>query len=174
MCVLIVGARQPLGFRPIRKSTARPIVRARRRNVRCTTVALSLPVTIPDADKLDALQLLDQFRPWLSLDDQRYCLVCGKIITGRQIEVSVVATRGNGGLRASCPTERCNSIPMDWVLPTDEILSRVERLADEERRNIAMSSPVIAAVHASAAPDKQPDTGFASWWRKLELRLRRS
>jgi hypothetical protein len=137
-------------------------------------VALSLPVTIPDADKLDALQLLDQFRPWLSLDDQRYCLVCGKIITGRQIEVSVVATRGNSGLRATCPTERCHSIPMDWVLPTDEILSRVERLADEERRNIAMSSSVIAAVHASAAPDKQPDTGFASWWRKLELRLRRS
>jgi hypothetical protein len=186
MCVFVVAAYQPVRFRPIRKSTCRPIVRPTGRNVRCITVALSLPVAVPDTDKLDALQLLDQFRQWRSLDDQRFCLVCGQIITGRQIEVSV-ARRGNGGLRASCPTERCNSIPMDWVLPTDEILSRVERAADEERRNIAMpppviaagrniamSPPVIAAVHASAAPEKQPDTEFASWWRKLGLRLRRS
>jgi len=174
MWVFVVAASQPLRFRPITKSTAGPIVSALGRKVTCITVALSLPVTVPDADKLDALQLLDQFRPWISLDDKRYCLVCGKIITGRQIEVSVVATRGNGGLRASCPTERCNSIPMDWVLPTDEILSRVERLADEERRHIGMSSSVIAAVHASAAPENQPDTGFAPWLHKLGFRLRRS
>jgi hypothetical protein len=36
-------------------------------------------------------------------------------------------------LRLSCPTERCNSIPMDWVLPTDEILAVAEAATSEER-----------------------------------------
>jgi hypothetical protein len=42
-------------------------------------------------------------------------------------------TRENGPLRLSCPTERCNSMPMDWVLPTDEILARMERVTAGER-----------------------------------------
>ena len=62
---------------------------------------------------------------------RRYCLVCGKIITGQQIQVAGGA-RDDGTLRVSCPSERCNSIPMDWVLPTDEILARVEMLAAKE------------------------------------------
>jgi len=84
-------------------------------------------------EQLEALRRLDQFRPWHSLDERRYCLVCGNLITGRQIQVAG-GTRGNGALRLSCPTNSCNSIPMDWVLPTDEILAKVERLAAEERK----------------------------------------
>lgn len=95
-------------------------------------MALSPPAPLTDAEKLDALQRLDQFRQWRSLDDKRYCLVCGKIIAGRQIQV-FGGTRGNGPLRLSCPTEQCNSIPMDWVLPTDEILAVAETAASEER-----------------------------------------
>ena len=95
-------------------------------------MALSPPVKLSDADKLESLRRLDQFRHWRSLDEKRYCLVCGKIITGRQIEVAG-GTRGNGSLRLSCPTERCNSIPMDWVLPTDEILARAKTVTTEER-----------------------------------------
>ena len=94
-------------------------------------MTLSPPITLSNVDKLDALRQLDQFRQWRSLDEKRFCLVCGQIITGRQIKVAG-GTRGNGQLRLSCPTERCNSIPMDWVLPTDEILARVEKLAAEE------------------------------------------
>jgi hypothetical protein len=94
-------------------------------------VALSPPVALSDADKLDALRRLDQFREWRSLDDKRFCLVCGKIIIGRQIQVAG-GTRGNGSQRLSCPTERCNSIPMDWVLPTDEILAVANAAASEE------------------------------------------
>jgi len=97
-----------------------------------STVALSPPITLSDADKLDALRRLDQFRQWRSLDERRYCLVCGKIITGGQIQVAG-GTRENGPLRLSCPTERCNSMPMDWVLPTDEILARMERVTAGER-----------------------------------------
>jgi len=79
------------------------------------------------------LSRLDQFRQWHSLEEKRYCLVCGTLISGRQIQVGG-GTRGNGPLRLSCPTKQCNSIPMDWVLPTDETLAKVEKLAAEERK----------------------------------------
>ena len=87
--------------------------------------------TLSDADKLDVLRRLDQFREWRSLDDKRFCLVCGKIINGWQIQVAG-GTRGNGPLQLSCPTERCNSIPMDWVLPTDELLALAETATAED------------------------------------------
>jgi hypothetical protein len=95
-------------------------------------MAVSPPTPLPDADRLDALRRLDQFREWRSLDDRRFCLVCSRLITGRQIQVAG-GTRGNGPLRLSCPTEGCDSIPMDWVLPTDEILAVAETAASEER-----------------------------------------
>ena len=80
---------------------------------------------LSDAKKLDVLRRLDQFREWHSLDDKRFCLVCSKIINGWQIEIAD-RTRGNGASRLSCPTERCNSIPMDWVLPTNELVALAE------------------------------------------------
>jgi hypothetical protein len=94
-----------------------------------------------DPDKLEALRRLDQFREWRTLDDQRYCLVCGKIITGREIQVAG-DMRGAGPLQLSCPTEQCNSIPMDWVLLTDEILA----LAAKDRSVV----PSTAADHGPA------------------------
>jgi hypothetical protein len=99
-------------------------------------VLLSPPIKLSDVDKLDALQRLDQFRPWRSLDEKRYCLVCSKIITGEQIVVTG-GTRGNGPLRLSCPTERCHSIPIDWVLPTDEVTASLAQ-RDGERGNASL------------------------------------
>ena len=87
-------------------------------------MALISPVEMPDEDKLETLRRLDQFRWWRSLDEERYCLVCGKIITGRQVQ-AIGGTRGNGPLRVICPTNGCHSIPMDWVRPTDEVLAKV-------------------------------------------------
>jgi hypothetical protein len=107
-------------------------------------MALSPPLALSDAAKLDALRRLDQFREWRSLDERRFCLVCGKIITGRQIQVAG-GTRGNGPLRLSCPTEGCNSIPMDWVLPTDEILASVETVVAEGHNVSAPSSADLGA-----------------------------
>ena len=89
---------------------------------------LSPPLPISDAEKLLVLQRLDQFREWRSLDERRYCLVCGQIITGRQIQVAG-GTGGNGRLGLSCPTDRCDSIPMDWALLTDEILAATKMMA---------------------------------------------
>ena len=75
------------------------------------------PAQICDEEKLKLLRRLDQFRDWHSLDDERYCLTCSKIINGHEIQL-VDGTRGNGPLRPACPTELCDSIPMNWVLPT--------------------------------------------------------
>jgi len=115
-------------------------------------VVLSPSSSLPDAEKLNVLRRLDQFRQWHSLDDKRYCLVCGKIITGQQIQVAGGA-RGDGALRLSCPSERCNSIPMDWVLLTDEILARVEMLAAEEHE-AATSTP----INHSRMPERPHET----------------
>jgi hypothetical protein len=85
-------------------------------------MALLAPIQLGDQDKLKVLQRLDQYRRWRSLDEQRYCLVCSKIIAGSEIQV-VGGTRGTGPLRIICPTPRCHSIPMDWVALTDEMIA---------------------------------------------------
>ena len=123
-------------------------------------MAFAPPVPVADADKLHALQRLDQFREWRSLDEKRYCLICGKIITGKQIQVAG-GTRGNGPLRLNCPTERCNSIPMDWVLPTDEILAVLEKVPPED-----------AAIVPPKAVDSVAERSLASRLRKLGAHLR--
>ena len=134
-------------------------------------MALSPPVNLADPEKLDVLCRLDQFRQWRSLDEKRYCLVCGNIINGRQIQVAG-GTRGNGALRLSCPTERCNSIPMDWVLPTDEILARVERMVAEERK-AAVPTPANHS-HLKLECPNAAHNGIAARLRKFGLSFRRA
>jgi hypothetical protein len=131
------------------------------------TMALSPFVTLIDREKLDLLRRLDQFRLWHSLDDKRYCPVCGKIITGQQIQVAG-GTRGNGALRLSCPSERCNSIPMDWVLPTDEILARVELVAPGEHE-----AATSTRISHGRIPNRRHEThhGIAPQLRNFASRL---
>ena len=82
------------------------------------------PLLLNSADKLDVLRQIDQFRKWISLDDQRRCLQCGEIITGRQIEIRG-GTRGDGPLRGNCPTENCSAVPLDWALVGDSSFAPV-------------------------------------------------
>jgi hypothetical protein len=124
-------------------------------------VVLSSPINLSDVEKLEVLRRLDQFRIWRSLDEKRYCLVCGKIIIGKQIQVTG-GTRGNGPLRLNCPTERCQSIPMDWVLPTDEILANLA-LWETQRSN-------VPAVHFDCGAR---ENSIASRLRKLARRFTR-
>jgi hypothetical protein len=116
--------------------------------------------TLSDADTLDVLRRLDQFREWHSLDDKRFCLVCGKIINGWQIQIAG-GTRGNGPLRLSCPTERCNSIPMDWVLPTDELVALAATATREDHNT---PPPKVA--------DRGEEHNLASRLRKFALHLK--
>jgi hypothetical protein len=134
-------------------------------------VMLTAPTTLSDAEKLEVLQRLDQFRQWHSLDEKRYCLVCGKLITGRQIQV-FGGSRGNGALRLSCPTERCNSIPMDWVLTTNEILAKVEKLAEEERKTSALPPAEVNGDSKMSQSDKSHEH-FVSRLRRLAFHLKR-
>jgi hypothetical protein len=90
-------------------------------------MALLVPIQCADADKLQILRQLDRHRTWRSLDEKRYCLACGRIIQGHDILV-VGGTRGTGPLRVVCPTRSCHSIPMDWVIPTDEVLAHMSIL----------------------------------------------
>ena len=141
-------------------------------NVVFEAVALSTAVQLSDDEKLEALRRLDQFRQWHSLDDKRYCLVCGNLITGRQIRVAG-GTRGNGPLRLSCPTERCNSIPMDWVLPTAEILAKVERLAAKERKASALKRPAVTSGNGKTVRNEKPHHDVMSRLLKFAFAFKR-
>ena len=138
----------------------RPIVRIIHRKVISQTVMLSTAARLADDEKLEVLRRLDQFRQWHSLDEKRYCLVCGNLILGRQIQVAD-GTRGNGPLRLSCPTEGCNAIPMDWVLPTSEILAKVEKLAEEERKARELS-PAAVTTDSKTVPSHRSRDDFMS------------
>ena len=124
-------------------------------------MTFSTAAGLADDEKLELLRRLDQFRRWQSLDEKRYCLVCGELISGQQIQVDG-GTRGNGPLRLSCPTETCNSIPMDWVLPTNEVLAKVEKLVAEERETRELSPAAATADNSKKVPSHRPRDDFMS------------
>jgi hypothetical protein len=136
-------------------------------------VVLSSPIKLSEGEKLEALRRLDQFRPWRSLDEKRYCLVCGKIITGEQIEVAG-GTRGNEPLRLTCPTEHCHSIPMDWVLPTDEILALVKAEIRAAEKGGAIGPSSISRSNAGPGRGIQGHNGITSRLRNFALHFTRS
>jgi hypothetical protein len=41
-------------------------------------------------------------------------------------------------LRLNCPTERCHSIPMDWIQPTDEVMASLA--VREAERNASVDN----------------------------------
>ena len=135
-------------------------------------VTLCVATKLSDEEKLEVLRRLDQFRQWHSLDEKRYCLVCGNLISGRQITVAG-GTRGNGPLRLSCPTERCNAIPMDWVLPSDEILAKMEKMATEEHKAAEPKSPAVTIGNGKTVPTTKATNDLASRFLKLVLPFKR-
>jgi len=135
-------------------------------------VTLSTAARMADDEKLEVLRRLDQFRHWHSLDEKRYCLVCGKLISGRQIQVDG-GTRGNGPLRLGCPTEKCNSITMDWVLPTNEVLAKVEKLVAEERKAREMPPTAVTTDNSTPVPSHKPRDDFMSRLLKFALPFKR-
>ena len=105
------------------------------------------PIELSNTEKLEILQRLDRYRKWQSLDEKRYCLACAQILDGDDILV-VGGTRGTGPLRLVCPTRGCHSIPMDWVIPTDEVLARMSMLEQEEdlpRKPVKRSGETFSA-----------------------------
>jgi hypothetical protein len=150
----------------------RPIVPAIDEKLLSGAVALSIATKLSDKEKLEVLRLFDQFRHWHSLEEKRYCLVCGNVISGRQIRMSG-GTRGNGPLRLTCPTDRCNSIPMDWVLPTDEILAKGERLAEEERKAAAAKPAAVTSGNGRTVRTAKAHDDFMTRLLKFALPFKR-
>ena len=96
-------------------------------------MASSSATTVSDAEKLETLRRADELRQWRSLDEERYCLVCGEVITGRQVEVASTAD-ATGRVRLNCPTEGCLSVPMHWTRATSEILTQMQTMTAEEHK----------------------------------------
>lgn len=109
-------------------------------------------IKLADAEKLNVLRRLDQFREWDSLDEKRYCLVCGEMITGRQIQV-IADTLGSAQLRLSCPTEHCKATPMEWVPPTENVLIKIAMVEAECRwlRLVTQAGRAMQSYQRSAS-----------------------
>ncbi len=114
------------------------------------TVACSIKLS--DEEKLNVLRRVDQFWQWRSLEEKRYCLVCGEMITGREIQV-IADTRGNAQLRVSCPTEHCKAIPMEWVPPTEDVLIKIAMVEAECRwlRLVTQAGRALQSYQGSAS-----------------------
>ena len=74
-------------------------------------------------EKLTLLRRVDRWRLWKSLDDQRLCLGCGRLINGHEIDVVPTNERVDS-VEVHCPTAGCQSIALDWILPHPSISSR--------------------------------------------------
>ena len=79
--------------------------------------------------RLDVLRKTDRLRKWSSLDDERVCVVCERIFSGRQIEI-VRDQRGRYLLK--CPTQSCPSYVAHWFY----IGNAASAAADEVRGSL--------------------------------------
>jgi hypothetical protein len=80
-------------------------------------------------NRLDILRTADSSRKWNSPDDQRFCILCKKAITGRQIDITLDE---NGGYELHCPTEECPSTIRDWFYYIGSY-SGEEELSDKQK-----------------------------------------
>ncbi len=62
-------------------------------------------------DRLDVLREGDHFRDWRTLDDKRVCVLCGRIFSGREVQIS----QDGGGSKLNCPTRNCPSGVHQWI-----------------------------------------------------------
>jgi hypothetical protein len=63
---------------------------------------------------------------------------------------------------------------MDWVLPTDEILARVEKLVEEERKASALKPAAVTIGNDKAVPSHKPHNDFMSRLFKFALPFKRN
>ena len=113
----------------------------------------SQPIRLDAKDKLAALRRLDKSRAWNSLDDQLYCTICKKVISGSQIEV-VGGTNGLRALRLKCSTPGCFSTPGDWIVPVKSDATREIRLVR------LPASAGKRPMRKTALLEKAPSNGF--------------
>jgi hypothetical protein len=69
-------------------------------------------VTLPFNKKLNLLRDHSMGCEWPDLDQEHWCLHCGKKFTGHSARVW---QDDNGGLWLECGTAGCNGSPIDWA-----------------------------------------------------------
>jgi hypothetical protein len=62
---------------------------------------------------------------------------------------------------------------MDWVLPTDEILARVEKLVEDERKASALKAAAVITDTAEPVPTVKAHDDFVSRLIKFVLPFKR-
>jgi hypothetical protein len=65
----------------------------------------------PPTDRLDILRANDHFHEWRSLDDNRVCVVCSRVFSGHEVEISQEGKE----FKLNCPTRDCPSGIHQWV-----------------------------------------------------------
>jgi hypothetical protein len=70
-------------------------------------------------DRLDILRASDHFHEWRSLDDNRVCVVCSRVFSGHEVEISQEGKE----FKLNCPTRDCPSRIHQWVYPENHHLS---------------------------------------------------
>jgi hypothetical protein len=98
--------------------------------------------------RLSILSEADELRLWSSLDDQRFCTLCKKTFSGRQVQIRRL-TNGKDELR--CATEGCNSSPQQWEYPENPGAS--DRVDSDWWRPSKRTSGSMVEQVAKANPD---------------------
>jgi hypothetical protein len=62
---------------------------------------------------------------------------------------------------------------MDWVLPTTEVLAKVEKLAAEERKARELSPAAVTTDNSKTVPSHKPRYDFISRLLKFTLPFKR-
>jgi hypothetical protein len=79
--------------------------------------------SISPKEKLRLLQESDHWRTWKSLADERQCVICERMFTGRDVRVT---QDHHTPPLLQCPTPGCSAGPREWIHPgnplTDDVV----------------------------------------------------
>jgi len=114
------------------------------------------PLKLVAQDKLDLLRYLDEFHYWHSLDDERRCKRCSRVINGHQILVfELEGTRGK--LRLQCPTVACMSTPSDWVYADPFLAAKLRRDFRPAEGRLNVANVLVAHTHRRTDTEHKPN-----------------
>ena len=99
-------------------------------------------------ERLSILREADELRGWSSLDDRRFCTLCKKTFSGRQVQIRRLS---NGEYAVGCATEGCNSRPKHWAYP--EIPPGCDRIDPDWWRPSKRTSGSVVEEAAKVNPE---------------------
>jgi len=112
-----------LGNFPKQRCDSDPIART----AQCRFYGFGMNRHLSLDEKLAVLQASDTYRKWYALDDQRVCILCEKLISGRMIDIW---QDRDGTYMLHCPTPGCAGGPRDWFYCGFKAAHRSKRLQE--------------------------------------------